>query len=56
MLHIRFCSSRKYDDGELDFSVLRANREKELEAESVPRTPKSRLNKIAEKSCVVCKF
>ena len=49
----RFCSRRTGDSEELDFSVLRASRDREFEAESVPMAPKSRLNKIAEKACVV---
>ena len=51
--HCRWYSARKDDGGELDFSTLRANREKELEAESGPSVPMSRLNRLAEKACVV---
>lgn len=51
--HSRWCSARKDDSGELDFSTLRANREKELEIESGPSVPMSRLNRLAEKACVV---
>ena len=49
----RFQFGRTNGSEELDFSVLRANREKELESESGPETPKSRLNRLAEKACVV---
>ena len=51
--HSRFRLGRKNNNEELDFSVLRANHEKELASESLPWTPKSRLNKIAEKAGVV---
>ena len=51
--HRRWCSVRKDDNGELDFSILRANREKELEFESGPSVSMSRLSRLAEKACVV---